>query len=135
MSWDTTFHDNKGRRIKLPEKTTLDELLRLGFTDYHLAKPHEPLPDTAGCPGERTASGPSDETACSPLRVAYSREEMEAKLREWMVKEFGHPRDYITDSDQRNAWYRDNGLLYHFICDHFPSENKEQEKKSRRNKR
>lgn len=45
MSGNITFHDNKGRRIKLPEKTTLDELLRLGFTDYHLAKPHEPLPD------------------------------------------------------------------------------------------
>ena len=61
----------------------------------------------------------------SPSRAAYSREEMEAKLREWMVKEFGHPRDHISDPDQRNAWYRDNGLLYSFICDHFPSENSE----------
>lgn len=48
---------------------------------------------------------------------------MESKLLEWMFKEFGRPSDYIKDPDQRNAWYRDNALLYHFICDHFPSQN------------
>lgn len=22
--------------------------------------------------------------------------------------------------EQRDQWHRDNGLIYHFICDHFP---------------
>ena len=64
-------------------------------------------------------------SAGSPLRVRYSLAEMEMLLKAWMVNEFGHPRDYITDPDQKDKWYRDYGLIYHFIRDHFPAENKE----------
>lgn len=62
------------------------------------------------------------DTPESPLRVAYSRAELSDKLTIWMVKEFGHPRDHINDPDQRDAWYRNNGLIHQFICDHFPVE-------------
>ena len=76
--------------------------------------------DTAGeCPTCK-ALGSSDG---SPLRVRYALAEMEMLLKAWMVNEFGHPRDYITDPDQKDKWYRDYGLLYHFIRDHFPAEN------------
>ena len=61
--------------------------------------------------------------ACSPLRVTFSREEIALKMRAWMSAEFGEPGDYIDEPAQREKWYRDYGMLYHFICDHFPEEN------------
>ena len=70
-------------------------------------------------------------TACSPssvkepLRVAYSREELASKMAEWMVRSFGHPMDYITEPDVRDKWLRDNGLIYQFICAHFPENDKD----------
>ena len=70
----------------------------------------------------------SPASPCSPIRVAYSREEIEAKLKEWMIAEFGHPRDYLTEPDAKERWYRDFGLMYHFICDHFPVANAQVER-------
>jgi len=35
------------------------------------------------------------------------------------------------DPEQRYQWHRDNGLIYHFICDHFP-ENSETPKTNER---
>ena len=69
-----------------------------------------------------------DSTAChvrpyEPLRMCYSRQEAAAKLDEWMVREFGHPLDYVTESKQQNRWYRDNGVLHRFIRELFPAEN------------
>ena len=58
-----------------------------------------------------------------PLRMCYSRQEAAAKLDEWMVREFGHPLDYVNESKQQNRWYRDNGVLHRFICELFPTEN------------
>jgi hypothetical protein len=40
-----------------------------------------------------------------------------------MVNTFGHPLNDINDTDRLDRWYRDNGMLYQFICAHFPSEN------------
>lgn len=57
---------------------------------------------------------------CSPLRVSYSRAEIEVKLKEWMVAEFGHPRDYLTEPAAKERWYRDYGMMYHFLCDALP---------------
>jgi hypothetical protein len=62
----------------------------------------------------------SPSSAREPLRRAYSREELASAMAEWMVTSFGHPMDYITEPDVRDKWLRDNGLLYQFICAHFP---------------
>lgn len=62
---------------------------------------------------------PSDATVCSPLRVAYSRAELADKLKDWMIELWGDSPKNL-DPEQRNKWHRDNGLIYHFICDHFP---------------
>lgn len=57
-----------------------------------------------------------------PLRVAYSRAELADKLKDWMIELWGDlPKN--LDPEQRDQWHRDNGLIYHFICDHFPAEN------------
>jgi hypothetical protein len=60
--------------------------------------------------------------ACSPLRVAYSRAELADKLKDWMIELWGDSPKNL-DPEQRDQWHRDNGLIYHFICDHFPAEN------------
>jgi len=76
------------------------------------------------CQCERTALGPSDATACSPrepLRVSYSREELAAKMSGWMVETWGHPME--MNEEARDRWMGRNGMLYAFICDHFPVEN------------
>jgi hypothetical protein len=69
----------------------------------------------------RMAGSPS--SAREPLRRAYSREELASAMAEWMVNTFGHPLNDINDTDRLDRWYRDNGMLYQFICAHFPSEN------------
>lgn len=53
-------------------------------------------------------------------RSAYSRKDLAVKLREWMEKNSGKPSDYKDQPEQRDRWYRDAGLIYDFICDHFP---------------
>ena len=65
----------------------------------------------------------SPSSAWEPLRRAYSREELASAMAEWMVNTFGHPLNDINDTDRLDRWYRDNGMLYQFICAHFPSEN------------
>ncbi len=75
-----------------------------------------------GCPTcarERKALGPSDATACSPFRVAYSRAELADKLKDWMIELWGDSPKNL-EPEQRDQWHRDNGMIYHFICDHFP---------------
>lgn len=56
-----------------------------------------------------------------PARCSYSLEEMKELLSKWMVQEFGNPRDDIKDLDQKDKWYRDYGLIFHFLRDHYPS--------------
>lgn len=56
-----------------------------------------------------------------PARCSYSLEEMKDFLSKWMIQEFGHPRDYIQDPEQKDKWYRDYGLIFHFLRDHYPS--------------
>ena len=66
--------------------------------------------------GRSRASNSTD--LFSPLRVAFSRDELRDKLTEWMVAEFGIPRD--LDEDARDRWHERCGLIYHFIMCHFP---------------
>ncbi len=73
--------------------------------------------------GETPCSKPTmkdmSDSQDEPLRCSYSREELMQKLTDWMVKIYGSPTSYADDPDQRDAWYRDNGLIAHFIRDHF----------------
>jgi hypothetical protein len=48
-----------------------------------------------------------------PLRVAYSREEIMAKMT------WGRPMD--LEPDERDRWMGRNGMLYAFLCDQFPA--------------
>jgi hypothetical protein len=59
-------------------------------------------------------------TDTEPLTVSYSRAAATKRLNEWMVKEFGHPLDFVTEPEHQDRWYRDNGLLHRFICELFP---------------
>jgi hypothetical protein len=80
--------------------------------------PHHP--DSAT---EETSDGPGDAAACcprEPLRVSYSRDELAAKMAEWMLATWGHPMD-LTEAS-RDRWMERGGMLYAFICDHFPGE-------------
>jgi hypothetical protein len=61
--------------------------------------------------------------ANGPLRQAYSRQELAAKMAGWMVETWGHPMELTEPS--RDRWMERNGMLYAFICDHFPAENRE----------
>jgi len=65
-----------------------------------------------------------DPTAGSPrepLRVSYSRQELAEKMKDWMIETWGRPKDLKPDA--RDRWMERNGMLYAFICDHFPVEN------------
>lgn len=59
---------------------------------------------------EARSEGRGDGKGCSLA-------EMDVALRKWMVKEFGPPSS--LNEMQRDQWYRDNGLIYHFLRDHF----------------
>jgi hypothetical protein len=54
-----------------------------------------------------------------PLRVSYSRAEIADKLEDWMIELWGDSPKKLAP-EQRDQWHRDNGMIYHFICDHFP---------------
>lgn len=56
-----------------------------------------------------------------PLRVSYSREELAEKMKDWMIETWGNPKDLKQDAQDR--WMERNGMLYAFICDHFPVAN------------
>jgi hypothetical protein len=49
---------------------------------------------------------------------AYSREELAGKMTKWMIAMWGHPMELTEES--RDRWMERNGMLYAFICDHFP---------------
>lgn len=53
-----------------------------------------------------------------PLRVAYSREEISSRLTDWMLCEFGNPKD--LSATDRDAWHQREGTIIHFIRRHFP---------------
>lgn len=53
-------------------------------------------------------------------RATYSRAELADKLKDWMIELWGDSPKNL-DPEQRDQWHRDNGLIYHFICDHFPA--------------
>ena len=55
-----------------------------------------------------------------PLRTSYSREEIAAKMKDWMIETWGHPMG--LSEENRNRWMERNGMLYAFICDNFPIE-------------
>jgi len=62
---------------------------------------------------ERQITPPQNE----PIRFTYSYEEINQRLTDWMVEIYGNPRE--LNEDQRNQWHRDNGMIHHFIRDHF----------------
>ena len=63
--------------------------------------------------------GESMESSSSAERVSYSRAEIVEKMKQWMIEQWGEEPKNL-EPDQRDQWHRDNGLIYHFICDHFP---------------
>jgi hypothetical protein len=49
-------------------------------------------------------------------------DDMEEKLKTWMIEQFGTPRE--LEADLREKWHRDYGLIYHFLRDYcFAQEN------------
>ena len=56
-----------------------------------------------------------------PLRTAYSRKELSEALNKWMIDRWGESPANLSPC-HRDRYYRDNGLIYHFIADHFPTE-------------
>lgn len=56
-----------------------------------------------------------------PVQTAYTREEIVTKAREWMVEQYGIPKE-IDNQDELNRWFERFGFLVNFITDHFPSE-------------
>jgi hypothetical protein len=64
-----------------------------------------------------------------PLRTAYSLKEISEKLNQWMIDLWAESSDdpyggEIPKSltpEERDQFYRDNGLIYHFLSDHFPT--------------
>ncbi len=54
-----------------------------------------------------------------PLITGYSREALTTHLTEWMTEMWGNPINLTPE--QRDQWHRDNGLIHHFIRDHFPT--------------
>ena len=99
------------------------------ITDKAQAPPTNQKLPTHTMPTESKSETIEDQTAqavdpaaiCSPLLVSYSLAEIEERLKKWMVDEFGHPRDYLTEPEQKDKWYRDYGLIYHFMRDQFPA--------------
>ena len=64
-----------------------------------------------------------------PLRTAYSLQEISEKLNEWMIdlwaESLDDPCGQIPKSltpEERDQFYRDNGLIKDFLADHFPTE-------------
>ena len=53
-----------------------------------------------------------------PVRVAYSRAEMASRLTNWMLCEFGNPKD--LSPPERAAWHQREGTIMHFIRRNFP---------------
>lgn len=39
------FENNKGQKLLLPDTLTIADLVRMGFTQFRIMKPEEPLPD------------------------------------------------------------------------------------------
>jgi hypothetical protein len=56
-----------------------------------------------------------------PLRMSYSRDELATALNEWMIDLWSEIPRNLT-AEQRDQFHRDNGLIFHFICDHFPKQ-------------
>jgi len=54
----------------------------------------------------------------SEMKLTLSFKEFEDRLRQWMIRESGPPNIYTSEGKDR--WYRDYGLIYHFISDQFP---------------
>lgn len=67
---------------------------------------------------QRAAGTPAPD--CSPVRVAYSREEMIERARIWMRKNY--PVENTAES--ANAWMARFGLMVDFITDMFPANTK-----------
>lgn len=65
------------------------------------------------CPDCGRSWGPTE-----PARVAYSREEISSRLTNWMLCEFGNPRD--LPARERAAWHQREGTILHFLRCHFP---------------
>jgi len=68
------------------------------------------------------------QTMSEPLRTAYSLKEIAEKLNQWMIDQWSQSSDdpcgqipTSLSQYERDQFYRDNGLIYHFLADHFPT--------------
>lgn len=52
--------------------------------------------------------------------MSYSRAEMASRLTNWMLCEFGNPRD--LPARERDGWFQREGTIMHFIRCHFPDD-------------
>lgn len=52
------------------------------------------------------------------LRHNFSRAEIIEEMNRWMIANMHNPT--ILPADQRNQWYRDNGMMCAFLRDTFP---------------
>lgn len=48
-----------------------------------------------------------------PLKITYSKEELQAELTQWMVEQWGRPKD--LEPERQDVWFERNGLINQFI--------------------
>ena len=70
-------------------------------------------PPDQNCPDCGRSWGPVD-----PVRVSYSWEEIASRLTDWMLREFGNPKN--LSARERDAWHQREGTIMHFLRCHFP---------------
>ena len=56
-----------------------------------------------------------------PIRASFSLAEIQAKLTEWMVEQYGHP--LTLKGRFRDKWHEREGMIHHFLICQFPDEN------------
>jgi len=59
-----------------------------------------------------------DASPPEPSRRAYSREELRDRVTAWLCEQYGRPID--LDEEAKDRWLTRCGLIYAFVCDHFP---------------
>ena len=66
---------------------------------------------------DQTAKGNSGDSLVEPIRRSFSKDEMMNEARDFMCREDGVPKQLL--SDDRELWYANLGLLFHFCTELF----------------